>query len=93
LQAEIGQYITTARRSGDDWFVGTMTNNDARTLQLSLNFLEQGKNYIARIYSDDPKVTTATKVKLETKKVKSTTVLTVPLLPSGGQAIWITPEN
>ena len=93
LQAEIGQYISTARRSGDDWFVGTMTNNDARTLQVSLNFLGQGKNYIARIYSDDPTFTTATKVKVETKKVKSSTVLTVPLLPSGGQAIWITPVN
>jgi hypothetical protein len=93
LQAEIGQYITTARRSGNDWFVGTMTNNDARTLQLSLDFLEKSKNYIARIYSDDPTFKTVTKVKLETKKVKSGTVLTVPLLPSGGQAIWITPEN
>jgi len=58
-----------------------------------LNFLGQGKNYIARIYSDDPTFTTATKVKVETKKVKSSTVLTVPLLPSGGQAIWITPVN
>jgi alpha-glucosidase len=93
LQAEIGKYITTARRSGADWFIGTMTNNDARTLKLALNFLEKGKRYIAKIYSDDATATTATKVKVETKKVNKSTVLTVPLLPSGGEAIWITPEK
>jgi alpha-glucosidase len=92
LQGEIGQYITTARRSGEDWFVGTMTNNDARTLKLSLNFLPKGKKYVAKIYSDDATAITATKVKVETKKVNASTVLTVLLLASGGQAIWITPE-
>ena len=93
LQGEVGQYITTARRSGEDWFVGTMTNNDARAVKLSLNFLTKGKKYIAKIYSDDPTVATATKVKVESKKVNASTVLTVSLLPSGGQAIWITPEK
>lgn len=93
LQGEPGQFISTARRSGDDWFVGTMTNNDARILKLSLNFLEKGKKYIAKIYSDDSTVTTATKVKVETKKVNASTVLDVSLLASGGQAIWIAPEK
>ena len=93
VQGEIGQYITTARRSGGDWFIGTMTNNDARTLKLPLNFLDKRKKYTATIYSDDPAVATATKVKVETKKVNASTVLTVSLLSSGGQAIWITPEK
>ncbi len=53
IQGEIGQYITTARRKGDDWFVGTMTNDNARTLKLPLNFLTKDKKYIAKIYSDD----------------------------------------
>jgi alpha-glucosidase len=93
LQGEIGQYITTARRSGEDWFVGTMTNNDARRLRLPFDFLTKGKKYMAKIYSDDTTVTMATKVKVETRKVNASTVLTVSLLPSGGQAIWITPEK
>ena len=93
LQGEIGQYITIARRSGEDWFVGTMTNNDARTLKLSLDFLTKGEKYIAKIYSDDLKMATATKVKIETKKVNASTELTVSLLSSGGQAIWLTPEK
>jgi hypothetical protein len=93
LQGEIGQYISTARRSGKDWFVGTMTNNNARTLTLPLDFLDKGKKYIAKIYSDDATATTVTKVKVDTKKVNASTVLTVSLLPSGGQAIWIREEK
>ncbi|HEY8920351.1 MAG TPA: glycoside hydrolase family 97 catalytic domain-containing protein [Chitinophaga sp.] len=93
LQGEIGRYITTARRAGKDWFVGTMTGNDARTLKLPLSFLDKGKRYIAKIYSDDPAAATATKVKVETRTVGASTILNVSLLPSGGQAIWLTPEK
>ncbi|MDB5109411.1 MAG: alpha-glucosidase [Mucilaginibacter sp.] len=93
IQGTPGQYITTARRKDLDWFVGTITNNDARTLKIDLGFLPQGKKYIATIYSDDPMVQTATHVKIEHQKVSSSTVLTAKLLASGGQAIYITPEN
>jgi len=93
LQGEPGEYITTARRSGNDWFVGTITNNDARTLKISLNFLLPGKKYIASIYSDDSTVTTKTKVKVERIKVSTSSVLNVKLMPSGGQAMWIRQVN
>jgi alpha-glucosidase len=93
LQGEPGQFITTARRTGDDWFVGTITNNDARSLQLKLDFLTKGKKYMATIFSDDPSVNTKTKVKVEEKKVDASTVLNASLMPSGGQAIWIRPVN
>jgi len=67
VQGEIGKYITMARRSGDDWFVGTMTNNDGRKLSIPLNFLPEGKTFTARIYEDDLKVKTRTKVGIRTK--------------------------
>jgi len=86
-----GEYITTARRSGDNWFIGTITNDDARALKLNFDFLPKGKKYLATIYSDDEKAATKTKVKTETKKIDATTILNVNLLPSGGQAIWIRP--
>ena len=44
LGGEIGKYVTIARRKGKEWFVGSITNNDARELKISLNFLEPGKN-------------------------------------------------
>ena len=91
LQGEIGQYVSMARRSGDDWFVGTITNNNGRTLNIPLNFLPKGKKYTASIYSDDPTVKTQTQVKIEQVKVDGSKKLTVKLAPSGGQAIWLTP--
>ena len=90
IQGTPGQYVTTARRKGNDWFVGTLTNNDARNLKISMSFLPRGKMYMATIYSDDPAVQSATKVGIIKKKVDYKTVVDAKLLPSGGQAIWLT---
>ncbi|MDO7846251.1 glycoside hydrolase family 97 catalytic domain-containing protein [Hymenobacter sp. M29] len=90
VQGEIGQYITVARRKGKDWFVGTITNNDGRTLKLPLNFLPKGQTFTASIYADDPSQPTRTKVGIKRQRVKAGQVLDVKLLPSGGQAIWLT---
>lgn len=89
VQGEIGQYVTIARRSANDWFVGTITNNDARELKIPLAFLSKGKKYEASIYSDDPALKTRTKVGIKRVKVDSTTVLDTKLIGSGGQAMWI----
>jgi alpha-glucosidase len=91
LQGTPGQYITTARRKGQEWYVGTITNNEARTLTIDCNFLPKGKTFTATIYADDPSVPTATKVKVEEKKITAATVLTVKLQASGGHAIRIKP--
>jgi alpha-glucosidase len=91
LQGSPGEFIITARRKGDDWFVGVITNNDARNLKLSFDFLPKGKKYTASIYSDDDAVSTKTKVKVERKIITSSTMKDIKLKPSGGQAIWITP--
>lgn len=89
IDGKPGEYITMARRSGDGWFVGTITNTDARKLSIPLSFLEQGKTYTASIYEDDPKVKTRTKVGVKRIKVTNKSVIEANLLPSGGQAIWI----
>jgi alpha-glucosidase len=86
---EPGQYISIARRSGADWFVGTMTNNDGRKLDIPLDFLPEGKTYTAHIYYDDPKSKIRTKVGIKTLTVTKRSVLEAVLSPSGGQAIRI----
>ncbi len=93
LQGEPGQFITTARRKGDEWFVGSITNNDARTLAVSLGFLQKGKKWVASIYSDDPSVPAKSKVKVEKRPVTAETILKVTLQARGGQAIWIRPQE
>jgi alpha-glucosidase len=86
-----GEYITTARRSGDDWFIGTITNDSARARKLSFDFLPKGKKYRAVFYTDDTTVNTATHVRLDRRTVDASTTETISLLPSGGEAIWLTP--
>ena len=85
-----GEYIIQARRSGDDWFVGAMTNKEARTVTIPTDFLPKGK-YEVEIYNDDPTLETQTKVKSEKIKVKSGKPLTLQLQPSGGAALHIKP--
>lgn len=85
-----GEYIIQARRSGDDWFVGAMTNKDARTVSIPTDFLSKGK-YEVEIYNDDPTLNTQTKVKSEMIKVKSGKAIILQLQPSGGAALHFKP--
>jgi alpha-glucosidase len=91
LDGEIAKYITIARRKAEEWFVGTITNNDARELKVPLNFLTPGKKYEASIYYDDSNSAVRTKISIKRIKVDSNTVLDTKLVASGGQAIWIKP--
>ena len=54
LNSKIGNYITVARRSGDVWFVGSVSDQTERTLDIPLDFLEPGKTYEATLYQDAP---------------------------------------
>lgn len=93
LQGAPGQFVSTARRKGQDWFVGTISNNDARKASVKLDFLEPGRSYTATIYADDPAATTKTKVGVTKRRVNASSVIEADLLASGGQAIWLTPEK
>ena len=93
IHGEIGQYITIARRKGNEWFVGTMTNNDARHLKIPFDFLPDGQKYTAKIFYDNPKERTRTKVSIKTLTVTNQSFLDTSLLPSGGQTIWLEPQK
>ena len=95
--ARIGEYVTVARRERGDggrWFVGSITNEQARTLELPLNFLEPGKTYKAMIYADAADADYernpyAMEIKQLTVTAQDT--LTLRLARSGGCAIRIEP--
>lgn len=93
VNGKIGEYVTIARKSGNDWFLGCMTNNDALKLTIDFSFLTAGKKYKAHLYYDDASVNTATKVGMKTIDVDSTSQLEADLLPSGGYAVWFEAEN
>jgi alpha-glucosidase len=91
-EGEPGRGVTIARRKGDEWFVGSITGNDARRVALKLDFLPKGRSYEATIYADDPAAPTATHVGIRTRTVDAATVLQLDLPASGGQAIWLRPR-
>lgn len=54
IEAEPGDYITVARKAKgtDNWFVGGITDENARTAGFTLDFLTSGKQYVATLYAD-----------------------------------------
>ena len=94
VQGEIGRFITVARRSGQEWYVGTMTNVEARTLDVPLAFLDAGRKYVAHIYDDaEPDGKSRTNVRISRCIVDSTTVVRAALRASGGQAARLVPAT
>jgi alpha-glucosidase len=86
-----GQSIVMARRKGDRWFLGAMTNWDPRDLAVPLVFLGAGA-YEARIFADGPDAASeGTSLKIETRSVKAGDSLGVHLAPGGGLAVILTP--
>jgi alpha-glucosidase len=87
------KYITVARRRGNEWFVGSITDWDTRELDVPLSFLGSG-NYDAEIYSDGPNAAVQPKDSvLEKRRVNAQTVLKVKLAPGGGSAMRIVPAR
>ena len=87
------QWISLARRSGSDWYVGSLTNWDARDVKVPLSFLGPGK-YVAEMYADAPDAAEEpTHTVLSRQAVDRNTVLDVHMVSGGGNAIWIHPAN
>jgi alpha-glucosidase len=82
-----------SRRSGRDWYVGSLTNWDARDIKVPLDFLGNGK-YVAEIYADAPDAAEeATHTVLSRQTVDRSTVLDVHMVSGGGSAMWIRPAE
>lgn len=92
INGKIGQYVTTARkdRNGSDWYLGSITNEDARTLDVALDFLSPGKKYVATIYQDGEDAhfeINPLPVNIRMIEVNSDQTLTLRLAAGGGTAI------
>jgi hypothetical protein len=98
LNGEIGDFITIARkeRNTDKWFLGSITDENERTIAIPLNILDEGKEYTAMIYSDAGDShwdKNPTAYKIETKLVISRDTLSLKLAPGGGTAISFIPHT
>jgi alpha-glucosidase len=92
LNAKIGDYTTIARkdRNSGDWYLGSVTDEMARTFTVKLDFLEPGKQYEAEIYADGKGADMQTNplpVEITKAAVTSQSELKLALAAGGGQAI------
>lgn len=104
LAGEIGDYIVVARRAGDRFFVGAGTDSEARTVTVSLDFLEPGVTYMADIYADDPEAPEVLQpdgtmapdkraFRIFSRTVTSSDSMDIRMAGDGGQAIVFSPDT
>lgn len=90
MNGEIAKYVTLARRKGDVWYVGSMTNWDARSMELDLSFLGEGR-YTAELFKDGINAHRVAKdYRKEIIDIPANRKLAVNLAPGGGLALKIT---
>jgi len=87
LEGKIGEYATIARRSGDEWFMGSLTGEESKSLEMDLSFLDSGESYEATIYTHDTNSPSSTNVGIENREVDSETELKFEIAANSGLAI------
>ena len=101
IEAEPGDYITVARKAKgtNNWFVGGITDENARTASFALDFLDAGKKYIATLYADGKDADyqkNPTSYQIKKGVVTAKTKMNIKEARSGGFALSIieaTPET
>lgn len=97
IDDSIGEHVAIARRSGEEWFAGAIAGDKACSVEIRTGeFLESGKKYIVRTYTDDDSVETPTRVKAASHLVTGGDIMTFSLKEKGGAAMQFipaTPEN
>lgn len=87
--AEFNKYVTVARRNGTDWWIGTLNDGTARTLNLKLDFLVEGE-YRAEIYTDAPDAEkNPNHLSKEIRTVTRKDKIELPLAVDGGAVLRI----
>jgi alpha-glucosidase len=92
IHGEVGDFITIARRHGDDWYLGSMTDGTARTLEIPLKFLGDGK-YRAEIWADAYEADEFPDRLMKSKQeVTSSDTLSARMAPGGAHVVRLMPK-
>lgn len=91
LNGQIGEFITMARRSGNEWFIGSMTNSDSRTLDVKLDFLPDGKYKLVAFEDAPDAAINAENTLKSTRIVTKADMVTIRMAPGGGFAAYLVP--
>ena len=95
LQGKLGEYIVTARRLGDAWYIAGQTNWEGqRELTIDFSFLTEGKSYQAHLLTDGVNAHhDAEDYRISTIKCNASTKQTIHMMPGGGFVIKLKIEN
>jgi len=96
LDAELDNYVSIARKAGDDWFIGSLTNRQKRTITLDLSFLSGDKKYEATLYEDAEDshfLNNKESYNVRKQLVNSETKLSIKMASGGGNAIFLKKIN
>jgi alpha-glucosidase len=86
LSAKIGEQVALARKKGNKWYLGAMTNWDPRNIEIDFSFLEKGE-YNIRIWQDGTNAHRhASDFNKRTEKISNGSKMTIKLAPGGGWA-------
>ncbi|MDP4625883.1 MAG: glycoside hydrolase family 97 protein [Akkermansiaceae bacterium] len=94
--SKMAEYLTVGRRSGDTWFLATVNNEEARTLEIPLDFLEEGMDYEVSLYEDTEEtdgVRNPEAYAVSKKTVKAGDTLTAKMALGGGHVAILKPIN
>ena len=93
LEAKVGEYIVTAKQNGSSWFIGGMTNWEARDAVIDFSFLPKNVSYIATIYRDGENANLyAEQYTCEKMEVSYTDKISLRMAQGGGFAIMVKPR-
>jgi alpha-glucosidase len=96
LNGRIGDHVTVARRSGHDWFVGSLTDEQDASLSIPLRFLDPRRLYVASIYGDAPDTdleTNPDEVRISRIVVGTRDRLIARMTGGSGQAVHFRPAS
>jgi glucan 1,4-alpha-glucosidase len=98
LEAEPGDFLTVARKSRgrEEWYVGAITDEEARAATVPLDYLAPGRRYVAAVYQDADDAhweRNPAAYRIQTFLVDNRTVLKLKLAPGGGAAVSLKPAT
>ncbi len=92
LDAKMDEYVSIARKAGDDWFIGSLTNRQKRSITIDFSFLPKGKAYEATLYEDAKESHFLNKKEscsIRKKNVDAATKLEVAMAEGGGHVVFL----
>ncbi|WP_243457098.1 glycoside hydrolase family 97 protein [Parasphingorhabdus cellanae] len=99
LAGEVGDYAVIARKdkASADWYIGGVTDEEARDISVDMSFLPEGADYVATIWRDGDKADYRTAarhdIEMENRNVTTKDKLPLRIAPGGGFAIRLTPAR